>query len=136
MTPEQKQKPATNFDFDDEDVLDDFLSEIREALSEELDMSTAETEDEFSDTTLLNYFLEHNAEERQTAEESILGTARMAAMRFHSRPGSGHELEKSRAMKDDPVGLARDKERFDKLYKKRAEMKAKSDAEMKAVTGK
>lgn len=135
FTEEQKQLPATNFDFEDGSVLDDFLEEIREGLASELGISAVETETEFSDATVLAYLTEHHLEERVTVESAIAGTVKHAAARFRMRPRSGHESERSRAASDDPVGLARDRERFGALHERRKIIQTAMRAELEAAKG-
>lgn len=136
MTPEQLDKPCTNFDFDDEEVLDDFLAEIRKRVAEALSMTEEESENEFSDVTLLAYLVDHNLNEKETVQEAIDNTVKQTLSRFHARPMSGHESERERAMADDPVGRARDHKRFDSLHKRRQAIKEAMQRELSAATGK
>lgn len=136
MTPEQLSKPCTNFDFDDEDVLNLFLAEIRTRVAEGLDMTAEESENEFSDVTLLSYLTEHNLNERDTCEEAVANTVNQTVKRFNTRPMSGHEDERERAMSDDPVGLARDRQRFGVLNERRKTIREAMEQELAAATGK
>lgn len=131
MSPEDKQRFATSFDFDDPKVLADYLDEIRTGLSVALQME--DTSGEFSDDTLLAYLTDRFLTERVTAEDAIVKTVNHAAKRFFARPMSGHPTEQPRACSDDPVGLDRDRVRFDALAAKRNRFKTSLNAEIEAA---
>lgn len=107
LTEEEKDQPASNF------TIESLLPEIRASVDAQLGRDSSA---DFSDVTLRRYLASQGPGdmERKTVREVLDLVARSAQHRIDMRPGPG-SAKRARAMPDDPVGIAMDRQRFDAL---------------------